>query len=80
MLVAGGWYGSVVGWQWVIGLSKPTNVAYLAVFDLGTDSALSRQPKCVKKKRSHMALYDPPRLTCGGWWLRPACARTLHAG
>jgi hypothetical protein len=41
----------------VLGSSKATNVACLAVFDLGTDSALSRQSECVKKK-SHMRLYD----------------------
>jgi hypothetical protein len=30
------------GWKWVLGSSKATNVASLAVFDPGTNSALSR--------------------------------------
>jgi hypothetical protein len=33
------------GWKWVLGSSKATNVACLAVFDPDTNSALSRQLK-----------------------------------
>ena len=44
----------------MLGSSKITNVACLGVFDLGTDSALSRQPECAKT--FHMGLYDPPPL------------------
>jgi hypothetical protein len=46
VLVGGGWYGSVWvsgGRKWVLGSSKATNVACLAVFDPDTNSALSRQ-------------------------------------
>jgi hypothetical protein len=39
------------GRQWVRRSSKATNAACLAVFDLGTDSALSRQPESAKKKK-----------------------------
>jgi hypothetical protein len=48
------------GRKWMLGSSKITNVACLGVFDLGTDSALSRQPECAKT--FHMGLYDPPPL------------------
>ena len=44
MLVDGDWYGSVVvGSGCMLGSSKATNVACLAVFDHDTNSALSRQ-------------------------------------
>jgi hypothetical protein len=42
------WLVWVSGRKWVLGSSKDTNVACLAAFDLGTDSALSRQPECVE--------------------------------
>ena len=46
--------------KWVLGSSKAVKVACLAVFDPSTNSALSRQPECVKKY--HIGLYDPPSL------------------
>ena len=36
------------GRKWVMGSSKATNVAWLAVFDPDTNSALSRQPELAK--------------------------------
>ena len=36
------------GRKWVLGSSKATNVVCLAVFDPDTNSALSREPECVK--------------------------------
>ena len=48
------------GREWVLGSSTAVNAACLAVFDPSTNSALSRQPECVKK--FHMGVYDPPRL------------------
>jgi hypothetical protein len=60
------------GWQWVLGWSKAANAACLAAFGPSTDSALSRQPECVKKY--HMALYDPPSLRL--WRDRQTCVRS----
>jgi hypothetical protein len=50
------------GRKWVLGSSKATNVACLAVFDPGTNSAISQQPETVKK--CPMGAYGPPPLTC----------------
>jgi len=43
--VDGGWYGFRVsgGRKWVVGSSHAANVARLAIFDPGTNIALSRQ-------------------------------------
>jgi hypothetical protein len=48
------------GRKWVLGSSKAVNAAYLTVFDPSTNSALSRQPECIKK--IYMRLYDPAPL------------------
>ena len=37
------------GRKWVLGSSKAVNAVYLAVFDIGANSALSRQPESAKK-------------------------------
>jgi hypothetical protein len=46
----------------VLGSSKAANAACLAAFDPGTDSALSRQPECVRKHHMALHMYDPLRL------------------
>ena len=58
---AGRWWPAWVsgGREWVLGSSKATNAVCLVVLNLGTNSALSRQPEPGKKH--YMQLYWPPR-------------------
>jgi hypothetical protein len=62
--------------EWVLASSKAVNVACLAIFDPSTNSALSRQPKCVKQ--SHIRLYDPVCLSVLISHCRRRCRHRLH--